>query len=103
MKTVKTTLSAELQDYLAAAPGETDSAKLHWVVNFWASTVDEHRTRKKAEEAAAFKQPQLELLHGAADEAIRDMSSGEQPSAEVMVATALDSSSTLREMAEAKA
>lgn len=103
MKTVKTTLSAALQDYLEVAPGQTDEAKLHWVVNFWASTVDAHRARVKAEEDAALKAPKLELLKGAVDEAIRDMSSGENPSAEVVVATALDASSILREMAEAKA
>ncbi len=62
MKTVKTTLSATLQDYLDVAPGETDSAKLHWVVNFWASTVDANRERIAREKAAADRPAQLELV-----------------------------------------
>ena len=102
MKTVKTTLSAQLQDYLDVAPGDTDSAKLHWVVNFWASTVDAHRERVKAEEAAKAKPVSLELVKSAADAAIRDMATGEEPSAEHVVATVDDASGMFRELAELK-
>ncbi len=78
MKTVKTTLSATLQDYLDVAPGQTPSEKLHWVVNFWASTVDGHRDRLKAEKALADRPAQLELVAERMDDAADDRGAGNE-------------------------
>lgn len=102
MKTVKTTLSAALQDALAAAPADTDTAKLHWVVNFWASTLDAHRDRLAAEQADKAKSVNLALVRSAADSAVADMSTGENQGAENVVAAVGGMDGIMREFAERK-
>jgi hypothetical protein len=73
MKTVKVTLSAAQQDDVNAAPGETLTDKLRWIVGYWGEVLTAHRARVAAEKAAEAKPVQLALVRDLADDVASEM------------------------------
>ena len=102
MKTVKIPLSAAQQDDVSAAPGETLTDKLRWIVGYWGAVLEQHRARVAKEAAEKAKSAQLALVKSAADAAVRDMSTGEQQGAENVVAAVGGMDGIMRKFAERK-
>jgi hypothetical protein len=78
MKTVKVTLSAAQQDDVSAAPGETLTDKLRWIVGYWGAVLEQHRARVAKEQADKAKPAQLALVRDTLDDVADDMASGSE-------------------------